>query len=724
MPRTASSVDRPTRPQHSWLAPLAALCVVAFAGDAHAQVAFRTVAASGDPAPGIDGGKLTFPQVPTISVAGHVAFTSELEDGSGSGHISVWLSDATGLHLVARDGAAMPEGPSFDSLHGFVFHSLPVQTDWLPFRGTQDGVVGLFARDGGALRPLVRTGDTIGARTVGTLNEFVASNGQGDTLAVDDGNAVFHVARDGTRTLLVEQMTECGGPGGACGTLMPLISDAGHVFTPTRPKGGEMQLRFGMPGALAVLAEVGQSGPGFAPAEKWSSFQRVGLGKDGSLVLAAGVGNEDTLESWSGIWTKSPNGELTRIDKLPLTLGSSTLHRIERVHVAGASEYVLTGYDDTDPPNPRELIVARRAGRFELVAKAKDPAPGASPARFFDFLGGAYVNAKGEVLFHARLEADDGSVVGQRNNTGLWVVRPPSTTPELLVRAGAPLDLGGGRGIVTPYAVRIVPMLGAAGGGKGMPFNDAGEVAFEIGYPTISDAVIGSAVLVSGAPAPPEVGRADLALVVERLDDSVLHPRAPNERALPLRIRVKNNGTDLAASVRLSFVRKTEPGAPLLVASPISNAQTPPPVWLCGSEPGGSGARHECRGAALRPNEELVGEVFLETDVGTVTIEADVPGEEDPTPADNSYDLHLFDHQSALQRDREGGSCGCSTPAQGPTRSLLFVLPAVAALAWRRRQRHQLGIPLRDNRTLPCSAAPQDCTVSSRGVRPRANSRL
>lgn len=85
---------RSVRVPRAWRSPMAVLVasgLVAIAGEAHAQVTFRTIAAKGDPAPGIADTMLTFPQVATIAATGHVAFTSLFDDGQGLGGIGIWL---------------------------------------------------------------------------------------------------------------------------------------------------------------------------------------------------------------------------------------------------------------------------------------------------------------------------------------------------------------------------------------------------------------------------------------------------------------------------------------------------------------------------------------------------------------------------------------------------------------------------------------------------------
>ena len=635
--------------KHRILTAVAASALVT--AGAEAAVPFRVVAANGDPAPGTTNGRFVRPTSASVSPSGKVAFVSQVEEvGAAPG--GVWVETDAGLKLVARQGTPMPGVGTFDGFLG----APASYSGWVVFAAHSAGSVTVFTLDGVSLRPVVRAGATVDGETVGLLSGTLLAtsfltNAKGDTITLDDAGRVFSIPRTGAGTFVT----------GDVGSR-PALSEQGHVAFVANAS-GDPTLRFGTPGAMVDLATVGQGGPGTVGDEVFDAFGAFDMGADGFLVAIAGASDPNTGEGWSGVFTKSPNGDLSLLQKLPLSAGPLTIQSVERVVVATGSIYLLRGTTAPDGVGEQKVaLVARRGGGFVPIAVQGDPAPGVAGATYQE-IGKAHVNADGGVFFAATLA---GPTITAANATIVYVLpNANATAPEIVARAGTPIDLGGERGTVTPAVVNVPDNFGRGGP---IAFNDAGEGVFAIRYST--ETADANAVFVTGAPSGVEPsGTADL-----KISATHLLPHEEAEQDLPgdeflIRVTVENVGGGTASPVRVDLVG--EDGK----AFNVVEGQGP---WSCTAS---------CSARELLPGERHEGLVRVSSAMpNTITLTAS-HGQTDPTPENNVTKVAILEPTSAQQIDKEDGTCGCRLPGSSPSRHGVLASAAFAALALLRRRR-------------------------------------
>jgi hypothetical protein len=495
----------------------------------------RTVVANGDPAPGTTNGRFIRPTSASISPSGKVAFVSQIQE-VGVAPRGIWVETDAGLELVAREQAAAPGGGTFD---GFV--GAPVSySGWVAFAANTSGASSVFARDGAMLRAIARAGDTVDGKVVGSLTGGLLASGfltnaAGHTIIGDDNGVLFSVPRTGPGAVVMENVGS-----------RPAFTEEGHIaFVTSGP--GEPALRFGTLASLAVLATRRQAGPGMVGDETFEGFGPLGLGADGFLVLVAGAFDENAGDGWDGIFTKSPNGELSLLQKLPITAGNVALQSPTEISVASGSVYILLGATVPDGGGVSKLaLVARRAGAFVPIAVQGEPAPGI-PGATYSEIGKAHINANGTIVFAATLA---GAGITSENATVVYMLpNANANAPEIVVRAGTPIELGGARGAVTPTVVSV-PDMPARGGPRAL--NDAGEALIGVRYPF--DGSDGNALLVTAAAGVEPSGAADLALTAASREYSEEYKQGLAGDEFLIRLVVENRGTGVASPVRVELV--------------------------------------------------------------------------------------------------------------------------------------------------------------------------
>ena len=526
-------------------------------------------------------------------------------------------------------------------------------------QATTSGASSAFARDGATLRAIARAGDTVDGKVVGSfISEGLVfahgllTNTAGETLVRDDDGVLFSIPRTGPGAVVTENVFS-----------RPAFSEEGHIAVVTSGP-GEPALRFGTFASLAVLAARKQAGPGMVGAETFEGFGPLGLGADGFLVLVAGALDEDTGDGWEGIFTKSPNGDLSLLQKLPIIAGSVELQTPTEISIASGSVYVLLGSTVPDGGGVSKLaLVARRAGAFVPIAVQGEPAPGI-PGATYSEIGKAHVNANGTVVFAATLA---GAGITPENATVVYMLpNANANAPEVVVRAGTPIELGGARGVVTPTVVDV-PYVPARGGPQAL--NDAGEALTGIRYPF--EGSDGNALLVTAAPGAEPPGSADLALTTASRAYAEEFQQNLTGGEFLLRVVVENRGTGTASPVRIDL------GGEGGKRFSIVEGQGP---WSCTTE---------CLAGDLPPGQKIDGLIRVTSDTpNVVTLTASVPSQSDPTPEDNVARVALAEPSSSLEDDNADGGCmSCHVPGDATSSRGLLTSAALAAVALFRRRR-------------------------------------
>ena len=512
------------------------LSVLLAAAAACGQVTYRTVALSGDPAPG------TSPQEffksfgpPTINNADQVMFHATLPVVLAGNDLGVW-SEGTGvLDLVVREGNAAPGAPvgaAFSEFRSPIINDAG-QTAFAgvlrlgPGGVTFDNNGGIWLSGSGALDLVAFESNPAPGLPAGIYYGRIADashnrpfNNAGHTAffttlsgsVVDGNDSAFFSQATGTMTVLAREGSHAPGtPAGANywhgSSILPIaMNDSGQAAFSSHLQDGaggvddtnNSGIWTGTPGAVELVAREGSHAPGTPGGTNFGTGLTSGgptINNAGQVAfnahLAPGAGV--TPKNDEGLWCGTP-GSLRLVVRegqhAPGTpaganfgdggslvgfLGSASLNTAGAMAFSAQLEPGSGGVieDDNDWG-----IWSEGFGSPELVARTGSQAPDAPAGAVFDFLHPPAMNARGQVAFRAGLRIGSGGVTVD-NYYGLWV-QDVDGTLRLVLRMGDPFE-------VAPGDVRIVKEFitwdGTSNEDGGLSiFNDNGTVTFHADF--------------------------------------------------------------------------------------------------------------------------------------------------------------------------------------------------------------------------------------------------
>jgi len=430
---------------------------------------FRTVAITGEAAPGSFGGTFTGFGVPSINSDGLVAFAAQTNAPTVTS--GMWLTPANApstVTFVAGKGWPVPGAPG-----GVTFGDFSMAANRAPlinnpgnvgFQAPLVGIEanqvnGLFRRIDGTVSKVAIPGDAapgIGAGVVFAVLDQPAFNNSNlmAFLAVLDGPGVTSdndVAQymhwfGGLNLVQREGWTAPGLPGTTFGQIFSWrsqINDAGRVlFQCTLNHGGSSTSSHwtGWPGALTLLARSGDSAP---LGMTWGASQ---TGSGGSLsesgtCFARQV--HDGTATRSGLWYN--NGQWTHAVAYaygPGPIGSYQSVLAESAMSNGGGTIAFRAR--LNQPADSDSVIIRKASNTPpaIVAREGDQVYGWGGV-LFDDLGGTekvIIDDTGRVYIIATLK---GPGVNNSNNIGMWV-REPDGQWHLVARTGLSITLDDG----------------------------------------------------------------------------------------------------------------------------------------------------------------------------------------------------------------------------------------------------------------------------------------
>jgi hypothetical protein len=427
------------------LAFIAALALIATLEPSGVQAAaLRTVAISGQPAPGTPNGMAynsfgsdydsllgVFFRGPVLNDAGQTAFRADIA-GSGvdsANNRGVWSEGSGSLALVARTGSQAP-GVS----NGLNFRTDPTLNLFSPvlnragqtafYGGLTDGSVGIWSGGSGSLGLIARSGVQAPGAPAGV------------NLSFSTGVDRFHLD-------------------------WPKLNNAGQTafFGALTGAGVTATNNWGVwssgSGSLELVARAGDQAPGLPSGAIYgaSTFSPLpafvgGLSDAGHIALEANLAGSGVIVNDSyGIWTGG-SGSLTLVTRsaahAPGTLdGVNYLYPLAAValnhsgQVAFAARLTGSGVNSTNDAG----LWSSGSGNLELVARSGSQAAGMpSGVNYSSFPSFSVLNDAGQIAFREFLT---GSGVDSTNNLGIWT--DGSGALALVARTGrqAPGTAGG-----------------------------------------------------------------------------------------------------------------------------------------------------------------------------------------------------------------------------------------------------------------------------------------
>ncbi len=497
---------------------------------ATAQVSYRKVMRSGEPAPdttGIFGTQIL--SYPSIDEAGHVSFSCYLAHGIGGvdafNYWTLYSEDSLGgLHLVARQGDPTPGDISlhFDANSFTSQHKSPLGQ--VAFYGVGSGFMvsqgGCWAQD--ALGNVVRVafGNTLPGvpagvqfSSVGTPSMsssadvvFQASLTQGIG-GVTDGNDIGLWCRTagGPMRLVAREGDDLPNlpPGfpaasaqygqvGFSFSNTPLINAGGQVAFPVQLSGWGPALMAESHTMVPprVVAYAGQLAPGLGNV-MFLSFPSMTINNDGNLAFNAvltGIGvNSENEES---IWVEDGGGLHLVAREGDSAPGGGVYGILYPPALSGGGEVAFSsilkqGIDGVDFTNDFAIYkYTVPAGAIELIMRDGMAAPG-MPAgvTFAAPVVVPSINDAGQVAFYSTLT---GAPIFQFGGDSLWATTPAGVLTPIVVK-GQSMEISPGV-FRTVNTCNYVSPKGVAGqDGQGYQFNNSGQICHALG---LSDGTI------------------------------------------------------------------------------------------------------------------------------------------------------------------------------------------------------------------------------------------
>jgi len=468
---------------------------------------FRTVALTGQVAPGASPSLFADFHLPMVDNAGRTGFHATI-----GGSQSVWSESSGNLALVARAGQAAPGTPvggQFNSFNGPT-PLVNYANGHTAFRGFLTGTTtgdGIWSTGAGALTLVAREslpapGTPNGVR----FDSFVLPRGIAPAPLLNNaGQTAFAATLTGTG---VNTTNDEGIWAERSGTLN-LVARAGNQ-APGTPTG--VQFSFFGPdfsfndhaqtaflanlmgsgvtsgnnqgifsegsGVLTLVARRGQQAPGAESGALFGDFNEPALNSAGRVAFAGALTGVATLSN-RGIWTnRSGTLDLVVRSGSPAPgLGDPRTFTGFRMPVINAAGHLAFNASVIGPGMPSsDGVWLERSGKLVAIAHEGSPAVGLPANVLFSSVGPPVLNASGQIAFWADVS---GPGIGAANNRGLWATGPAGRL-KLLVAEGQtveiePLDAR------TVSAINLYTNTGNEDGRRSS-FNDRGQITFMLTF--------------------------------------------------------------------------------------------------------------------------------------------------------------------------------------------------------------------------------------------------
>jgi hypothetical protein len=522
----------------------ALLCVFLLVSVVQAQPELRTVALSGQQAPGAPAGVLysTF-NSPVLNDRGQTAFLARL---AGVGVTTVnddglWSEGTGTLNMVMRGGMPAPgtpvgvnfslvTDPELNNAGNIAFRSVLTGTgvnanNSQGYWSTTPGSLQLIARSG--TQPPGTSGDAaflnmnqISMNETGEVVFSATLRGTGISLFNDDG---IWWQGSGPLALVVRQTGLAAvAPDGLTYTNIgkPAFNDAGVVafFSGVEGPGFDevvnIALWRGHPDSRTLVLRTGMPAPGTESGVEFEdfSFGAPGMNASGQLAFLASVAGPGVIDVDSqGVWSQG-SGTLSLVARSGAQAPGAPTGEVfydfyspslVYINNAGHTTFyatLATIAPDGTPTESGQGIWTDRSGSLEVVAVDGMSAPGMPPGVLFgNDMNSIVHNQLGQTAFFASLT---GTGIDSTNDGGIWATGIDGEL-ELLVREGQLLEVG-------PSDLRIVGSVflwsdEGSGNSRNTGFNDRGQIALRA---TFTDGTHG--IFVSNLVAVPEPGTSRL----------------------------------------------------------------------------------------------------------------------------------------------------------------------------------------------------------------------
>ncbi len=458
-----------------------------------AAFTIRTVAITGDVAPGTGGATYDVFGPVVLNLAGEAAFTAGLTLGGAvvaTNDSGMWSEGSGALALVLRQGSLAPgTAATWDIALAPPAMNDTGQVAFVAF--TNGGPIGIWTEGSGTLAPVALTGSQAGGVPAGqnyasSLSEpswsdagQVAFHGglSGGGVTANDDRAVWVGGPVGPLALAAREGEAAPGAGGATfsdfeGTLVNAGGDV--AFRATLSDGGS-GIWAGPAGAFALAARDGSAAAG--TTGQFANFIAGDFNDLGQVAFHAGleegVGGV-TASNDRGVWAGAP-GDLAlvaREGELAPDAGGRVFESFSGPRINDAGDVLFRGFLDTGTG------LFLDDGALGKVVASGDTAPGTSLGLGDAAFGGFSEYAQsdnGEVAFTATLSGLLEGVTGS-NDGSLWFA-DASGVLTMIVREGMLYELGLG-----DFA--IVASIDFFGGpdARGRGLNDAGYVSFHLTF--------------------------------------------------------------------------------------------------------------------------------------------------------------------------------------------------------------------------------------------------
>lgn len=390
------------------------ICAVVFTSffqdtEVIATVQYRTVALSGEIAPGTGGGALfdSFSSV-IINESGQAAilgriFGAQVDTTNNEG---IWTEGGGPLDIVARAGDLAPNTESDTRFDNFVVPTMFSNTGKIAFTARLNGPnidtnrEGIWSETDGGLKIIARLGESAPGTAAGV--EFI-------------GNIGIHGVADNGDVLVGGELS---GPGVNASNNRGFWSSGPH-------------------GPLELFLRRGDPAPGQDPGVTFRTIYSPRVSANGTLAfsaLMAGV----PLDTRSSFWLGSPESISLIVregDQAPGTdpgvLFDTFSFTPPAINNAGQVSFQsnLTGAG-VDSTNSRG-IWSNGSGSLELIARAGDTPPGTDPSVEFLGFNSPKINQSGETAFRSSIS---GTGLGFTSEEGYWAEQGGEL--NLIVRTG------------------------------------------------------------------------------------------------------------------------------------------------------------------------------------------------------------------------------------------------------------------------------------------------
>jgi len=463
---------------------VAGLLAAALAAAAQAET--KTIALTGQSAPGTGGGTFLSPHAPILDASGHVAFWSNLSGTSDGGSEGLFRGDGSSLTAIARENGAAP------GTGGGVFYSLGTAPAlnasgqaafWGYLTGTSDGShYGIFRGDGSSLTAIARENQTApgtGGGTLSTFSQAPTLNALGQVAfwsyltGTSDGSSVGIFFGDSLFLASIVRQNDLA-PGSGGGTFSNLgnpsaLNAAGQVafygYLTGTSDGSNRGIFRGTQYDLTAIARQYDSAPG-SGGGTLSGFDTYTLNARGQVALWAYlIGTSDG--SATGIFRGdgSTTVAIARDKGSAPGTGGGTFNSFGHPIALNASgQAAFLGYVSGTSDGSTQGIFRGDGSTLVAIARDKWATPGTGGGTFYLLGSTPALTASGQVAFYADLT---GTVGGSTDNAGVFLADDQERI--VAVRKGNALE---------GSTVMSVSFAGGTDPSGRSALNDYGQVAY------------------------------------------------------------------------------------------------------------------------------------------------------------------------------------------------------------------------------------------------------